>query len=325
MSALLQQHIKPFERYFKKPGLKEVCINRPGEVWLETVKGWEVREDVIFDLDRLNAFARALATSTGQRFDDQNPLLGTSIPGHGHRIQVVGGSIVDSGFALSIRVSKQKRYPLSSYKIRFADDAALPAENSLPIERRRPAPDQTLIRLAVEGWNLMLSGETGSGKTTLINELIHHIPATERIISIEDSKELLIEHPNQVRFLKSKSGTDIARVTYAQLIDACMRLRPDRVLVGEISTDNVLAYLNLLNTGHKGGVCTIHANSARKAVDAMVLRAQAAGMGGSAEMIHRYATQFLEAIAHIRHNEHSGDYEVALELLKPLTIEGATA
>ena len=323
MSALLQQHIKPFERYFKRPGLKELCINRPGEVWLETIKGWEVREDTIFDLDRLNAFASALATTTGQRFDDQHPLLGTSIPGHGHRIQVVGGSLVDSGFALSIRVSKQKRYPLSSYKIRFSDDVTIRPDQAPPIERRRPPADKTLIRLAVEGWNLMLSGETGSGKTTLINELIHHIPAMERIIAIEDSKELLIEHPNQVRFLKSKSGTDIAKVTYAQIIDACMRLRPDRVLVGEISTDNVLAYLNLLNTGHKGGVCTIHANSARNAVDAMVLRAQAAGMGGSAEMIQRYATQFLEAIAHIRHNEHSGEYEVALELLKPLTVEAA--
>jgi len=75
----------------------------------------------------------------------------------------------------------------------------------------------------------------------------------------------------------------------------------------------------------RGGVCTIHANSARNAVDAMVLRAQAAGMGGSAEMIQRYATQFLEAIAHIRHNEHNGDYEVALELLKPFTIEEAAA
>lgn len=164
MSALLQQHIKPFERYFKKPGLKELCINRPGEVWLETVKGWEVKEDAIFDLDRLNAFASALATSTGQRFDDQHPLLGTSIPGHGHRIQVVGGSVVDSGFALSIRVSKQKRYPLASYKIRFADDVTIQPDQAPPIERRRPPADKTLSRLAVEGWNLMLSGKPAAAK-----------------------------------------------------------------------------------------------------------------------------------------------------------------
>lgn len=269
ISPLLSQHIKPFEKYFKIKGLVELCINQPGEIWIETLDGWTTKKDDAFSLRNLNHFAEVLATSKGQKFSNHVPLLSTSLPGYGYRVQVVGGALVSSGFSLSIRVAQAQRFELTSY---MSDSEAL-----------------KLQKLIKDGKTILVAGGTSSGKTTLLNSMIRFIPNENRIITIEDTQELEIDQPNNIRILKSKTGTDIAQMTYKDIINSCMRMRPDRLLMGELDIDNTVPFLRLLNTGHAGCMATIHADGPEESIDAIVMNARLSGLVGPVEDYTRKA------------------------------------
>lgn len=275
MSVLLKTHLRPLEKYFKK-NVVEISINRPGEVYVEDTKGWSVHKDSELTLQTLNYLAEALATASGQTFSAETPLLATQIPEYGYRIQILGGSIVDSGFALSIRVGAARRFPINSYM----DDES--AESLIDAVRGRK--------------NILVAGGTSSGKTTFLNSLMRYIQADHRIVVIEDAKELAVEQPNCVRLLKSKSGTDVGKVSYQDFINASMRLRPDRIIMGELDVSNTYPFLRLLNTGHAGGFSTVHADSPDEAIEAMCMNCQLSGLSGP---VRDYATQSLDWIVHL--------------------------
>jgi type IV secretion system protein VirB11 len=277
-SALLKQVIKPLEKYFKIKGLVELCINKPGEIWIETYEGWDVKKDPDLTLKNLNSLAGILATTKGQVFDTTIPLLATALPGYGYRVQVAGGGMVSSGFSMSIRISAASRFPVEDY---FQD-----------AEERDRVKD-----LITKGGNLLIAGGTSSGKTTLMNSLLQYIPQETRIVVIEDTEELVVDQPNNVRIVKSKSGTDIAKITYKDIINSCMRLRPDRLIMGELDIDNTLPFLRLLNTGHAGCMATVHADGAQEAIDAITMNAKLAGLTGPVE---DYARKGISAVIFIR-------------------------
>lgn len=293
-SALLSQHLKPLEPFLKKSGVVEISINGAGGVWLETSKGWQYKEVKELTLSNLNYLAEVLATLSGQVFSDTVPILATHLPYYGFRMQALGGSLVDSGFAASIRCGAAKTFPLEGY-FGHAPDPVKPTK----------APEQSGV--IVEGVdelynaiktnkNILVSGGTGTGKTTFINSVIKHIDLDTRIITIEDTKELNLPHKNCVRILKSKTGTDMAKITYKDIINACMRLRPDRLILGEIDIENTVPFLRLLNTGHSGCLSSVHAESPDQAIDALVLNAELAGLQGN---IRQYALQSLDLIVHL--------------------------
>ena len=142
----------------------------------------------------------------------------------------------------------------------------------------------------------MVAGGTSSGKTTFLNSLIQAIPNETRLIVIEDTQELVVDQPNNVRILKSKTGTDVAGVTYPAIINACMRLRPDSLLLGEFDIENTLPFLRLLNTGHGGSMATIHANSASGALKALVKNATLS-ISGSPDAVVGYARDAFDSVA----------------------------
>lgn len=304
MSALLAQFLRPFEKYFKRRDAVELCINRPGETWLETTAGtWERREDRAMDVGHLEGMADVLATVTGQRFDPISlPLLSTSLPGWGHRIQVVGRGMLDAGpngepqIAICIRLQKARRFALEGY--------FRPA----PPVVKAPAASESidaagLIDAVASGKKLLVVGGTGSGKTGFINSLTPYISMSERLIAVEDSKELVLDHPNQVRLIKSKTGSDVAKVTYKHVLNACMRMRPDRVLFGELDTDNTFYFLRFLNTGHGGGLATLHADSPEEAFDALVdnvLMCPDLANPPPPEHVRAYARKALDAVVFVR-------------------------
>lgn len=252
-------------------------MNQPEEVRLETLQGWEVKPDKALTLERLRGLAQILATSSGQEFSVETPMLSTSIPGLGYRVQIVSGAMVASGFSMSIRVGRAQRYPLENYM--EASEAS------------------KLVEAIRTGKNILVAGGTSSGKTTFMNSAIQHIPNEQRIITVEDSRELVVDQPNTVNMMKSKSGTDLAKVSYRDIINAILRMRPDRVLMGELDIENTVPFLRLLNTGHGGSMATIHADSPQEAFGAMVLNAQLAGLAGPVE---DYARKALDVIVHLK-------------------------
>lgn len=306
MSALLKQHLKPFERYFKRPGLVEVCINQPGEIWLETITGWERVEDKALSTQALNDMAGSLATSRGQRYDPiKIPLLSTTIPVLGHRIQVIGGGLLDTlpngdqKIAISIRLSLARRFSLASYF-----DPLPTGHGDLKKEKTFSNPVENLEAMVRSGKTILVVGGTGSGKTSYINSLLPFIPKETRLVTVEDSKELAVDHPNRVGIIKSKSGTDIAQATYKDIIGACMRIRPDRLLMGELDIDNTAPFLRLLNTGHAGCMATLHADSPEEAIEAIVQNAILSGqIANNPDYVRNYAKKALDAVVFIKRHE----------------------
>jgi len=138
-----------------------------------------------------------------------------------------------------------------------------------------------LIEFVKAGKTILVCAGTGSGKTTFLNSLLVHIPLSERIITIEDTRELIVPHKNSAHMLKSKTGTDIAKSSYADFINACMRVRPDRILLGEIDIENSMVFLNLANSGHSGSISTIHAYTPEEAFNKLCLNASLSGAQGA--------------------------------------------
>ncbi len=308
MSALLSQHLRPFEKYFKRADVVEVCINQPGEVWLETFAGWERKADSALSLTTLKGFASILATVSGQVYSMEVPMLSTSIPGYDFRIQIISGAMVESGFAAAIRVARARRFALESYFSPAAGgkDAQAKVEAGHLVVTDQASGNEIQATLSdaerlhaavVAGKNILVAGGTSSGKTTLLNSIIQLIPPHLRLITVEDSRELVVDLPNKVNILKSKTGTDVAKVTYKDIINACMRMRPDRILLGELDVENTMPFLRLLNTGHGGSMATIHADSPDEAFAAMVMNAQLAGLQGPVE---EYARRALDVIVHLQ-------------------------
>jgi len=289
-SALLRKALGPLEGYLQRRDLVELCINQPGEVWLETGKGWQRKRDERVTLQACYDLAGQLATYSGQVFDSHTqPILSTSIPGYGCRIQICGGSVIDSGIAVSIRAGVAKRFPLENYlSSAQADD---------------------LRRAVYRGQSVVVAGGTSSGKTTFLNSLIAEIPTDFRLVVIEDSKELHVEHDNVARFVKSKSGTDVAGVTFEQIVNATMRLRPDRILLGELDIRNTSSFLRLMNTGHSGGLTTVHADSPEAAIDAIKLNTELSGLSGPTE---RYARRGIDWIVHLTRHSRT-EFEAVME------------
>lgn len=294
---LLRQHLRSLlDRYLNRPDAIEVCINRPGEVWIETNAGWETKKDAALTVPALNDFLSTLATFRQQRYDDMVPFLSTTIPGYEFRIQAVGGAVAAEGVAMAIRCGRAQRYAISGY---FKDELA---EATALIEAYIDNADEAsrLIEAVKAGANVLVAGPTGSGKTTFLNSLLAHIPLDLRLGLVEDSRELVVDHPNHFRLLKSKTGTDIAKVTWEQIVDGLMRLRPDGILFSEIDIRNTVPFLLLMNTGHKWCFATIHANEgAPQAIRRMVLNAQLGGLSGGSALVEQYALQELDIVAFV--------------------------
>ncbi|WP_153307648.1 P-type DNA transfer ATPase VirB11 [Desulfospira joergensenii] len=305
MSALLKQHIKILEKYFKQKDVVELCINKPGEIWLETLDGWQVKNDSKLTFSALNNMAKVLATVRGQKFDEITPFLATSLPEYGYRIQVVGAGLAESGINIAIRIAQAQRFELESYMSSSDDEfkAYTPKtekEAAKTAKETMSKVDLAELKTAIRmGKTILVVGGTSSGKTTLLNSIIRYIPEDNRVIVIEDTKELVVDQPNQCRWLKSKTGSDIAQISYEDIINAATRMRPDRILMGELDTKNTFPFLRILNTGHGGSLATVHANGISQSIDALVTNIQMSGNQARPEVIADYAKKAIDIVVYI--------------------------
>ncbi|WP_028203779.1 P-type DNA transfer ATPase VirB11 [Paraburkholderia nodosa] len=288
--ASVRELMRPFAGLLDDPAVTELVINRPQRVLTETHLGWHAHDCAELDFERLMSFAVAIATLTNQEVSALHPVLSALLPGDA-RIQIVIPPVVPARtVSVTIRRPSSREKTLNAYESEglFARttwhrpaglDEAMPALRELDRElvryleaREFPA----FFELAVRGrLNLAIVGNTGSGKTSFMKVLCRYIPDTERIVTIEDVRELFIRHiENCVHLIYSKGGHAQARVMPADLIASTMRMRPDRVLLAELRGSEAYDFLKLLTTGHSGSITSYHASSAAVAIDRFALMAK---------------------------------------------------
>lgn len=284
----VRNYLAPLQKHFAGTGATEMWINQPGELILE-VEG-EVRyiTEPSMTFEALEAFAQAVAIASPQQqqVGIERPLLSATLP-DGERIQIVMPPAVEPGrVSMSIRIPSEKIIPLDDYEAQgaFAKYAwprppGLKASGDEAQKRKRlatlSADDSTLAELLVDHQlkafliaavkakkNIAVVGDTGSGKTTLMKSMCQFIPTAERLVTIEDVRELMLpKHNNRVHLLYTKGRADVVTVTPAELIAACMRMAPSRVLLAELRGGEAWDFLKLLTTGHSGSITSWHAES----------------------------------------------------------------
>lgn len=277
--SALELTARALRPYLADPQVTELCINRPGEAFLETRTGWR-RETLSFaDVDWCRRFAKLIANATRQRVDETSPLLSAALPG-GERVQVVLPPATSKGcVAISIRRPSDQVWTLAELAARGLFRATQRASAELDATELEllglleSQAYEAFMRLAVRSRkNILVSGPTGSGKTTYTKALINEIAPKERLITIEDAQELVLDaHPNHVRLFYSKDDQGLARVSPKQLLEACLRMRPDRILLAELRSEEAFDYLRNVNSGHPGSITSIHAASAELAFEQLVL------------------------------------------------------
>lgn len=278
-ASALDLTLRPLRVTLARPEVTELCVNRPGELFVETDTGWEQIEAPFADFDWCLRLARLIAHYTRQRIDTESPLLSATLPS-GERVQIaIPPATMQQHVALTIRRPSQRCWSLEDLSASGIFKATRPSTEALDdTERQLKAllaeqQYEAFMRLAVVSRkNIVVSGPTGSGKTTYTKALIREIPAQERLITIEDAKELVLDrHPNNVRLFYSKDDQGQARVTPRQLLEACLRMKPDRILLAELRADEAFDYLRNVNSGHPGSITSVHASSAELAFEQLVL------------------------------------------------------
>jgi type IV secretion system protein VirB11 len=278
-SSALDLTLRALRPLLANPEVTELCINRPREIYIETRAGWCRQELPFADLDWCRRLAKLIANVTRQRVDESAPLLSAWLPS-GERVQIVLPPATTMGcIAITIRRPADTVWSIEELESYGALRTTLPAGTHAPdadgeLLRLHAARDYTaFMRLAVRSRkNIIVSGATGSGKTTWTKALIREIPADERLVTIEDARELVLDgHPNHVRLYYSKDDQGLARVTPKQLLECCLRMRPDRILLAELRADEAFDYLRNVNSGHPGSITSVHATSAELAFEQLML------------------------------------------------------
>jgi type IV secretion system protein VirB11 len=278
-ASALELNLRALRPLLARSEVTELCINQPGAAFLETRDGWQQERIAFADFEWCRRLAKLVANSTRQRIDEESPLLSASLPS-GERIQIVLPPATSAGcVAISIRRPSDQVWSIDELSAsgifratRRATDALDEIETRL-LKLLEEENYEAFMRLAVVSRkNILVSGPTGSGKTTWTKALIREIPSEERLITIEDAQELILDHhPNHVRLFYSKDDQGLARVTPKQLLECCLRMKPDRILLAELRAEEAFDYLRNVNSGHPGSITSVHAASAELAFEQLVL------------------------------------------------------
>jgi len=246
---LILPFLRPIESLLLDENVSEIMGNPDATWWYERDGIVSPEASIQFDAAKLRTGLEVIANHLGKRLDEDNPLLHAQLP-DGSRIAAVIPPVVRPAPALTIRKFTSRRFTI--------DD--LIARGTL----NRSLADYLSEQIRI-GKTILISGGTGTGKTTLLNILAHAIPEQERIVVIEDTAELCIAKPN-VLAAECQSDTFKARISFDDLLKSALRWRPDRIILGEVRGTEARTLLDSFNTGHAGSLATIHANSAEKAI-----------------------------------------------------------
>ena len=289
----------------------EICINRPGELYLETREGWRRNDVPMLTFERARQFCTAVVneSNTGQRITDADPMVSLTFP-TGQRAQFVIPPACDAGrVSITIRLPAKFSKSLDEYEsdgffaeiLEQAEDLGEHDRELLALQRARQYAE--FFRRAVQfRKNIVVAGATGSGKTTFMKSLVNHIPEDERLVTIEDARELFLRQPNVVHLLYSKGGQSTSNVTARSCMEACLRMKPDRIILAELRGDESFYFIRNCASGHPGSITSCHAGSTTQAWDqlALMVKASAEGAGLEFEVIKRLLRMTIDIVVHIK-------------------------
>ena len=274
----------PLDQLMQDPEVSDILVNHAYEIHIE--KAGQLQEsDVIFaDNQHLMRIIQRIVSRVGRRIDEVNPMVDARLP-DGSRINAIIPPLALNGPSLSIR-----RFGTKPLQI---DDL---------IEKKSVTPEIVDFLAAVvdSRISMLISGGTGSGKTTMLNALSNLIPREERLITIEDSAELLLQHKHVVRLETKVDNTEgVGEISQRQLVKNSLRMRPDRIIVGEVRGAEALDMLQAMNTGHEGSLTTVHANDTRDALARLEMKVAMSGFDLPLPVIRQYIANGIGIILHV--------------------------
>lgn len=272
---MLYQYLTALRPYLVDRDNTEIVVNRPGEVWTESRSGWQCHASPALTYEACMRLALLIANFNGKAIDKDKPILSASLI-YGERVQVVIPPACEAD-TVSLTIRKPSSVDRSVAELaaegafdawQASRDALAPFEHEL-VRLQAARRITEFLDLAVRTRrNILVVGKTGSGKTTLAKSLVRSIPSHERLVTIEDVHEMFLPyHPNHVHLFYGREDEGGALVTSKQALASCLRMKPDRILLAELRSDEAWEYIKSINTGHPGSISTMHANGAFEAFE----------------------------------------------------------
>ncbi|MFC6621027.1 ATPase, T2SS/T4P/T4SS family [Novosphingobium panipatense] len=299
-SVYLDAYLAPLRPWLERETVTEILVNRPGELWVEdaALPGMQRVELPEMDDRLLQRLAEQVARISHQGINREHPLLSATLPADagrsGARIQLVGPPATRANWALAIRRHRLLDLPLDAYD---RGPIAPVAEEPGPDPRVQPVG---FLREAIRRRRtILISGGTSTGKTTFLNAMLSEIPAHERVVLVEDTAELRLPGANGVGLIAVKGELGEAKVSANDLLQAALRLRPDRIVLGELRGTETVSFLRAINTGHPGSFSTVHANTPRGALEQIALMAMQTGIGLTRSETLEYAASVIDIVVQL--------------------------
>lgn len=321
--SFLEQYFQPIRGLLVDAEIVEVAINPDGRIWIERqgAAHMSLYSDHTFSRKNAENIGTAIASDIGATFSKNKPILSGKIEyaGRALRAQVIAEPAIDGGTCITLRSYGKAKVSLEHFGLlhdKLVDLEAIRRERAEEVAKLADQGElQKAMRVCIEDrLNIMISGGTSSGKTTFARGLLDLVETDERIVTIEDAFELFPEQPNAV-CLKANRIED-GEVTAAKLLEATLRLRPDRIILGELRGNECKTFLDAINTGHGGSFTTIHADTAQKAIDRLALMVMDVGMNMTFQEVRRYCATSIDLVVQLgRHNGKRGVAEIYLPSL----------
>lgn len=303
----LRSYLAPLNDMLARSDVTDIYVNRAHEIWIETIGGAVERHEAPgLDEATLARLARQIAALSHQGISREHPLLSATLP-DGSRVQMIAPPATRGGMAVAIRKHVTSDLTLDDYVSAGAFEGT----------KRRNAPEESSVDKALAALlddgdiagmlsaavrarkNILVSGGTSTGKTTFLNALIREIPQEERLIFIEDTPEIHLHHANALGLLAARSELGEAKIDMNDLLAASLRMRPDRIILGELRGPEAYAFLRAINTGHPGSMTSVHADSAERAIEQIVLLVLQAGTQLGRDDVRHYVRSTVDVFVQL--------------------------
>ena len=304
--SFLATYLKPLATALTAPDVVEIAVNPDGQVWFETQGAVYMKRlgDITMSQAQSRDLAGAIAGATQGQISEKKPLITGKILYEGEpiRAQVVYAPVIEGGPSITLRRYSEASPALAKIALLHGDLIDLEAlrrdraRNVLALTKAG-AIERAMKQCVDDRLNIMVSGGTSTGKTTFVRAILAVVAADERLVTIEDAYELFPPHQNKVMLKADRM--DKSERTASKLLEAALRMRPDRIILGELRGEECKTFLDAINTGHAGSFTTIHADTARKALDRLALMVMSVGMNMSFAEVQRYCAASIDVVVQL--------------------------